>query len=111
MASKRLISLWEKVAELTKTKCTNCRAYCCDTFYCEQVIAETKSRHGIDLERTKNVVYPLLNEYGACTAAPYLRPICAIHTCEKFLMKDATYCEEYMKLRYAITELEYEEAK
>ena len=79
----REIALFAEMAELTKDQCASCRVpfLCCTEGQCEVTIAYAKETWGVDLEPTGHPRLQLLGEKG-CIAAPHLRPLCTIHTCQ-----------------------------
>lgn len=66
----------------------------------------------VDLPVTDHDRLPLMGEQG-CTAAPHLRPLCSIHTCEisNFGCKpnDKKWTDKYFGLRSEIEKIEFEE--
>lgn len=105
------------MAALTAPECAKtCRIpfSCCEAEHCESTILWAKDRWGIELPRTngqswKGKPLPLMGPNG-CTAAPHLRPICTVHTCDVNSLGcksgDPTWTERYMQLRNEIDELE-----
>lgn len=117
---KRLIELYAQMATHTRPECGRCRtAYgCCDEMYCEQAIQWAKKQWGVVLKRVNGLSVhgkplPLMGPTG-CTAAPHLRPICTVHTCEIASVGckrgDPVWTGRYFVLREAIDELEMEQA-
>jgi hypothetical protein len=71
------------------------------------MIAELAAEKGKILERTDHPRLPFMGPDG-CVLEPYQRPICAVHVCEPHLYKPDGFYEEYMRLRQAISEKEWE---
>lgn len=99
------------MSDLTAPECEkNCKLphTCCSIEYCLITIDHAKKEWGVDLETTGNEKLPLMGPTG-CTAAPHLRPICTVHTCDinnlGFKRGDPAWTEQYFKLRGKIEEL------
>jgi hypothetical protein len=119
-AKKRLVKLYAQMAELTKPECAQCSSphSCCSQEYCELTIQWAAKAWGVTLERTdgrdtRGGPLPLMGPTG-CTAAPHLRPICTVHTCDinslGFKKGDLGWTERYFKLRDALDNLESTDA-
>jgi hypothetical protein len=110
---RRLIPLYQAMADMTRPECDRCvnPHHCCDSMYCEHTIEYAREKWGVELERTGHPKLPLMGPDG-CTAAPHLRPICAVHTCEiekwGFKQGDRDWTERYFRLRDEISTLEWE---
>ena len=111
---KRLILLYQKLADHTLPECKHtCQVplSCCSPEYCDMAIRCAKEDWHIDLPTTDHVRLPLMGENG-CTAPPYLRPWCTLHTCQVnsfgFKPGDEAWTKKYFDLRDEIEELEYE---
>jgi len=110
---EKLKSLYRKVAEITKPKCAGeglgaCRPKqsCCDGLYCD--LAEERASHfGITLQTTDNQKLKYMGPEG-CTVDAYLRPICAIHVCERAYTLDQEFANKYFALREEIDLLEWD---
>ena len=103
--SQELVDVFQKLADHTKPKCAKCRPEpysCCDAFYCEMTITFASETFGVTLVPTGHKTLPLMGQDG-CTAAPHLRPQCAMHTCSistlGFDPADADWTEEYYSIR------------
>lgn len=98
------------MANHTIGECANCRApySCCEDVYCLGAIDYAKERFGIELPIADHPRLPLMGPNG-CTAAPYLRPICTVHTCAiagcGFKPKDPIWTRRYFELRERIDEI------
>lgn len=107
----REVALYREIADHTAPECGRCRSpySCCDAIYCEDAIDYAKERYGIDLVRTDHPRLPLLGPNG-CTAAPHLRPVCAVHNCDIAAIGhkkgDKKWTERYFHLREAIEEID-----
>lgn len=113
--SKKLVKLYADIAEHTKPVCSGehphgCRVpfSCCHESICELVIEEAKWK-GVELQRTDHPRLPLMGPTG-CTAAPHLRPMCAVHACPinnvGVIVQDRVWSKRYWTLRNQITTLE-----
>ena len=110
-----VIHLYGEMAKMTAPVCANtCGAKrsenrCCEAYYCELAIAHAKKKWGVTLTPTGHPKLPLMGPDG-CTAAPHLRPICTVHTCEindlGFKPGDETWTNRYFKVRERIDELD-----
>lgn len=85
-------------------QCSQCKGAttCCDEVYCKATIDFAKEEYGITLQETGHK-YPLLGPDG-CTAAPHLRPVCALHNCDVAAFgalkgKQPSVGKRYWKLR------------
>lgn len=107
---EHLKTLYQRMADLTRAKCGDCpttgKVTCCSPEYGEMTI-QIAERQGLTLARTGNPKCDLLGPNG-CTAEPWLRPLCALHICEKLLMTDPAFCDQYYPLRTQINVLEYQ---
>jgi hypothetical protein len=105
---KHRLELWyDRLSALTAPKCKsecNVPRSCCSAAYCEFALRYAKDRWGVELERTKHPHLPLMGPNG-CTAAPYLRPLCTAHACEKHF-EDPTFAERHQWLCSEIGKLE-----
>lgn len=108
----QLEQTYEEIANLTLKHChSTCRKLgaCCEAAYCEAAIYHAKER-GIILPRTENQRLPLLTAENTCSAPPYLRPMCALHSCDisslGFFKNDQGLTRKYFQLREIINELE-----
>jgi len=107
-----LVKKWEQMAALTREKCSGigkgaCLVpfSCCDRVYCEIAARYAKQEYGVELEKTDHPTLPFMGPNG-CTVAPHLRPICAIHVCERSYMADRPFAKAYFKLRANLDRLE-----
>ncbi len=112
----RLVSLYEEMYQHTKNECryTCTKAgSCCDGAVCEAMIQHAEDEWDVTLERTGHPTLPLMGPDG-CTAAPHLRPLCTVHTCEigssgkKKGPGGDEWTERYFELRGEISEIEGE---
>jgi len=117
---KKLVELYAQMSTHTAPECSRCPIpyACCEQLYCEQAIEWAKKQWGVTLKCTKGLdkhgnLLSLMGPTG-CTAAPHLRPICTVHTCEINSLgckrNDPEWTERYFVLREAIEELEAEQA-
>jgi len=75
--------------------------------YCEEAIRYAKEDWNVDLQPTGHPKLPLMGPTG-CTAAPHLRPICTVHTCQIGSLgtsKNRQWDKEYFDLRGRIEDL------
>lgn len=75
------------VAAHTAPECARCPGMegkgpgsCCTAAYCRATIEYAQRAYEIELVTTENTELPLMGPTG-CTAAPHLRPWCAIFAC------------------------------
>lgn len=106
MNNPKLIPLMQQMADLTLPKCRGCRCplSCCSGEYCEMAIEYAKEEWGTELGRTSHPTLPLMGPSG-CTAAPHLRPLCTLHTCEingRGTSGNQEWDEQYFTLREEI---------
>lgn len=105
---KSRLEVWYgRMSDLTAPKCkSECNAprTCCSAFYCEFTMVHARTRWGVELPRSRHPSLPLMGPNG-CTAAPYLRPLCTAHVCEKHL-QDPVFAERYNYTREQISKLE-----
>lgn len=114
IASEKLIQLYVDMSAHTLPECTNnCRIpfSCCSTSHCEEIIQFAQEEMHVELKRTDHPKLPLMGPTG-CTAAPYLRPSCALHTCAinglGFKPNDQPWTDKYFQIRGQIMQEEYE---
>lgn len=114
---KRLVILYEEMSRHTAPECASACPKphsCCNGMYCEITIGYAKQKWGVDLPRTSDPRLPLMGPTG-CTAAPHLRPICTVHTCDINSMGTKPWApawtERYFDLRERINELEGDDAE
>ena len=111
-----VIRLYSEMSKMTSPECQNvCRRgkesenRCCESYYCEIAIAHTKKKWGIELVPTGHPKLPLMGPTG-CVAAPHLRPICTVHTCEindiGVKPGDKGWTDRYFRIRDRIDELD-----
>ena len=107
---KILPVLYEKMYNLTRPKCGECRVpmSCCSPEYCNMSITYAEEKYGIKMQTTDHQSLPLMGENG-CTAEPYLRPLCTVHVCEMHYMIDVGFNEKYFSLRDQIQMAEFDE--
>lgn len=113
-AKKKLIVLYQEIADHTEPECrlTCFRPHsCCSLEYCIFTIEYAKEEWGVELPATDHPKLPLMGEKG-CTAAPHLRPACALHTCEIASMGwkdgDPEWTDKYFKIRNEIDTVHFE---
>jgi hypothetical protein len=108
---EKLIEMYQQMSDLTAPECAHtCMIphHCCQAAQCEDTINFAQRYYGVTLARTTHPRLPLMSPSG-CTAAPHLRPVCTVHTCDvnsfagKFDRKTSTIDKEwtlrYFKLR------------
>ena len=83
--SSKLQELYEEVAALTWSHCEHAcqlepRYDCCHILFCSLVRATSLRRGGLILESTGHPTLLFMGPQG-CVVPPYLRPLCAKHTC------------------------------
>lgn len=114
-AKARLVALYQEMYELTVPECaSSCPVprSCCSPEYCESTIRYAKEYWGTTLTPTGHDRLPLMGPTG-CTAAPHLRPMCTLHTCDinSFGLKmrpkpDVKWSHRYFQIRADIERLE-----
>jgi hypothetical protein len=115
---RRLVVLYQNVADLTKDQCrisgSTCKAEvpCCRAVHCEEAIRYAAAYWNVTLVPTGHDSLPLMGGTG-CVAAPHLRPICSIHHCEissvgVFVAAPPYVTDRYFELRDQIEDLDYE---
>jgi len=113
MADKaKLVVLYQQMADLTTPECAGtCRVphSCCDPMYCDLTIEYAKDHWDVELQPTGHPRLPLMGPNG-CTAAPHLRPLCTVHTCQinglGFKPGDPAWTKRYFDLREQLEETE-----
>jgi hypothetical protein len=115
--TNKLVVLFQKMADLTAPECAStCRAphSCCDEMYCQLTKDYAMERYGIVLRPEEPCEgnphhLPFIGPKG-CVVAPYLRPLCTLHTCQinslGFKAGDEKWTRKYFKLRTEIDQLE-----
>lgn len=114
---ERMIELYQQMYALTEPECANCRiAYsCCSPEYCDLAI-ERAAEFGVTLMPTGHDKLPLMGAAG-CIAAPHLRPLCTLHTCDMsglgYKQDDplGEWNDTYFNLRDQINDLEFERSQ
>lgn len=113
---KQLIDLYQQMADHTLPECKNTCALpltCCSPEYCHMAIMIAKTDWGIELKKTDHKILPLMGPDG-CTAAPHLRPLCSLHTCQvnslgfKMGPGGKKWTTKYFEIREQIDVLELE---
>jgi len=107
-ARKKLVKLYAAMYELTEPECrTVCRCpqSCCSAEYCEMTIEIALEMWGVSLSPIPGAKFPLLGKDG-CIAAPHLRPLCTLHTCDVanlgFKKGDPQWTKKYFALRHQL---------
>lgn len=123
--SQKLVDLYQQMYELTEPECASvCKLprSCCSPEYCAMAmdIAADSDEPIVPppghspVTNVRGEVIPLLGTNG-CIAAPHLRPLCTVHTCEigAFGVKltDQAWTEKYFKLRDSINDQEGKEKR
>jgi hypothetical protein len=108
----KLKVLYAAMARSTKEKCKPCfssiaAGSCCGAETCKSVLAFAREEHGVVLPITSHSKLPLMGENG-CTVPAYLRPMCAMYICDKYLFSDPAFNGKYFALRDKIVKLEFE---
>lgn len=118
MAGEKIIRLYKDMADLTLEHCTRtCKTLglCCSQEYCEFTIEYARDEYGVTLLRTKDLKVPLRAEDGSCTAAPHLRPLCTLHSCDisavAVFKREPELTKRYYKLRSKIDRAEFKRMK
>jgi hypothetical protein len=113
---KALIQAYQDIANFTRKLCEkHCITRdghigsCCDKMYCE-IALERAAQYGIELKHVSQRPAFLLNDHG-CTIDPWLRPMCAVHVCDKCIYFNIEDYNEYFRLRNKVDELEWKEHK
>jgi hypothetical protein len=112
VAPDELKQAYREMADLTNPACKGCMIpfSCCHETYCNTTIEYAKTRYGIDLPHDPTAKLPLLGPSG-CTAEPYLRPMCTVHTCDVLTWGHGDtreWTETYFDLRDRISRMEFE---
>lgn len=108
---KRLrIAIWQEMADLTRPKCLACTwagpNRCCERMHCDEAAYWAKDKWGVELKPTGyHPELPFMGPEG-CVVPPHLRPICAVHVCERHYLFDAAFGQKYFDLRARLDELE-----
>lgn len=107
-----LIDLDRQMSEHTAPECASVCLVphgCCSIEYCELTLRNARRVWGIELPLTDHPDLPLMGPDG-CTAAPHLRPLCTVHTCEisshGFKRGDDAWTTRYFELRDELSLLE-----
>ncbi len=110
----QLKQLYQDMYKLTFPECgCTCRVphSCCDPGYCEMTAEWAKSEYGITLTPVQEEGLIFMAQTG-CVVEPYLRPMCALHTCaiNSFGYKpgDQEWTNQYFELRSKIESAEAE---
>mgnify|MGYP001613153971 FL=1 len=113
--NERLIQLYQQMYELTEPECRlscRCPQSCCSPEYCEATIQGAQEQWNTTLVPTDHEKLLLMGPKG-CVAAPHLRPMCTLHTCDmmSFAAKvhpapDPKWNRTYWKIRNEISRLE-----
>ncbi len=118
MTREKIIRLYRDMADLTLEHCTRtCRnlGSCCAFEHCEFTIEYAREEYGVTLLRTKDLKVPLRAEDGSCTAAPHLRPLCTLHSCDisavAVFKREPELTKRYYKLRGKIDSVEFKRMK
>lgn len=104
------IAAWQEMVDLTRPKCLACTwagpDRCCEPFYCDQAARWAKAKWNVELKPAGyHPSLPFMGPEG-CTVPPHLRPICAVHVCERHYIFDLKFGQQYFDLRARIDELE-----
>ena len=110
----KLVVLYEKMSDLTKGECANCKLphNCCSPEYCEMAQEIAKEQWNTDISnlRTNHPKLPFMGPNG-CICPPHFRPLCTLHTCDimgwGFKPEDKEWTKKYFKLRDKISDLEF----
>ena len=105
------ISLFARMAKITKAKCAQCRIpfSCCSPEYCDMAIDYAKEIYSEDISsmKTAHERLPFMSESG-CVLPPHFRPLCSLHVCSisaNGIDKDAAFTKEYFSLREEIEQV------
>lgn len=105
LAKEELVKAYQEMYEITEPECrTSCRCpqSCCSAEYCESTIAYALDAWQTVLTPTGHARFPLMGPTG-CVAAPHLRPLCTMHTCDVSGLGgkrgDPEWTRRYLKLR------------
>jgi len=95
------------MAELTSEKCRldKCPGICCSPEQCEMVKSELDAQ-GVEYNQGTHPTMFFVSK-NACILEPWKRPLCTIHTCDKFLMADPVFYDKYFHLRSNLDLLMY----
>lgn len=109
MPHGKLKAKYAEIADLTLNHCKQtCPSLgsCCTSEYCEIAISFAKDIWDVELPTTDHPTLPLLGPDGKCTAAPHLRPMCALHSCDiasiGFFRGDKSRTKKYFRIRASI---------
>jgi len=116
---ERLIDLYQQMSNLTAPVCgIDCGKFsefrCCSPEYCEMAMEHASKSWGMILASTGHSKLALMGPLG-CVAAPHLRPMCTLHTCDVNSIgcrkNDSMWTRKYFKLRGQIERLEFRREK
>lgn len=111
LPNEKLRNLYQEIASLTRPKCGQCLVpwQCCAPEHCDMVRQYAWEEYEIRLAIVdENARLPYLNPDGTCSVEPWLRPICAVHVCERHFWKDLDFCKRYSELREQIEIADFE---
>jgi len=93
--------------DLTSAKCIQdeCHGICCSPEQCE-IVKNDLDTQGIEYNLGTHPTVIFLSDEG-CVLEPWQRPICTLHICDKFLMKDGLFHAKYFHLRSNLDLLMY----
>lgn len=111
---RKVIPIYQQIADLTFNHCkSTCKVLgsCCSTEYCNLAMQGVWEEHGIKLIRLREHPYlPLMTRSGACSIPPFLRPLCALHSCDicslGVFKGDEVLTRRYFRLRKRLDEIE-----
>ncbi len=112
--AKKLIILYQEMADLTKPECVNnCKLplSCCSSEYCmlAENVANIRYKEDISHLKTDHPTLMFMGKDG-CVCPPHYRPLCTLHTCaiSSFGHKpnDSEWTKKYFKLRNKIEKAE-----
>jgi hypothetical protein len=97
--SQDLIDTFAELAAHTLPACGTCRSpfACCTGAQCEAARDTAKDLFDEDLPQGEGPI-PFLAE-GGCILPPHIRPICAVHVCERHLAAETPFARTYHDLR------------
>ncbi|MCZ6843227.1 MAG: hypothetical protein O7G32_10405 [SAR324 cluster bacterium] len=102
-----LIDKYQEMADLTKPMCMqDCPepGGCCDARYCDAAEARA-GEFGVQLPRQRHETLKYMGPRG-CVVPPYLRPLCAVHVCEFYVLRKKSFARRYLPLREEVCLLE-----
>ncbi len=112
---EKLIKKYAEISEYVfsycqKLKCTEQSkklGLCCDRYQCEMVWDDLRGK-GITIHRERKTMTFI--RHGRCAVPPHLRPLCAVHACDRLQMfAGKKFMDHYLKLRCEVEQVHHDE--